>query len=71
MNQPTSFEDFTILENEPAKKKTTLASPFLPKEKRKLSSEDIFKENFAKKKNKKPSNLKTFIGNNHVTEMKI
>jgi hypothetical protein len=39
LNQPISFEDFAIFENEPAKKKTTLedkttlASPLLPTEK--------------------------------------
>jgi hypothetical protein len=65
---PSLLKTSRFLENEPAKKKTTLASPFLPQG----------KENFLPKtslrkfwKNKKPSNLKTFIGNNHATEMKI
>ncbi len=47
-NLPISFENFGIFENEPAKKKTTLAPPFLPMEKQ-LSSEDFFMKNYAKK----------------------
>ena len=65
---PSLSKTSRFLENEPAKKKTTLASPFLPQGKRNFLPKTSLRKF---RKNKKPSSLKTFIGNNHVTEKKI
>ena len=66
---PSLSKTSRFLENEPAKKKTTLASPFLPQGKRNF----LPKTPLGKfcKKNKKPSSLKTFISNNHATGLKF